>query len=645
MKIADKNKVQQQKNKKKTIVEPKREQVLIVAQEIRFARLLADNEKKTRDRAVKSLKKWLINCFQRNYEFKEDDFTRIWKGLFYAVWMSDKPLVQEELCDNIASILDQFPPDQLRHALLLVKSGFKVLAAEWYGIDQHRIDKCLMLVRRYLRGSLRCLQRCDWSVHSCKMYSKMFTAKDGLLCVNTPVYARNATSMILHIIDCFLEELAKVSGGSIPLESMSELLRPFCQLVCLGENPALSLASRQLLSALLRQSDAGLQYQERTRAWEQMGCPEGGPDALELASDDDGDEQNAAIEEDLGVSQETPLDPRAGRVDVLLPSLPVPAAQLAQALRQLLAHAPPRAQRRARICLQRFETLSKSEYPLRITTSPLAVRPLPPALPAARSLAALERTLISASDELALRGLSRKHRKRLLAKSRAGLSIVEDVQTQNGLSTESATGNWKVEEEPEKDQKDTSNKENIGKNKKRKMEKTTDIVTKKQKLDVKEANADKGVKKEKTKKLIQKQSVDRVKNAPALIKEKKNQKPETEKSEPTQRPVIEAPRKPKTDKLKHEPAVVAKKVKNFQKQLSPKTDKTDKNSSLHTPKKVKFVLKNNSMQGTIDYYKSVKQSPNIPFDSSKKPVKTNLKPSTPSPINPFFKKKMKLKIK
>lgn len=177
------------------------------------------------------------------------------------------------------------------------------------------------------------------------------------------------------------------------------------------------------------------------------------------------------------------------------------------------------------------------------------------------------------------------------------------------------------------------------------MEKTTDIVTKKQKLDVKEANADKGVKKEKTKKIIQKQTVDRVKNTPALIKEKKNQKPETEKSEPTQRPVIEAPRKPKTDKLKHEPAVVAKKVKNFQKQLSPKADKTDKNSSLHTPKKVKFVLKNNSMQGTIDYYKSVKQSPNIPFDSSKKPVKTNLKPSTPSPINPFFKKKIKLKIK
>ena len=30
---------------------------------------------------------------------------RIWKGLFYCLWMSDKPLVQEELAKNIAELL------------------------------------------------------------------------------------------------------------------------------------------------------------------------------------------------------------------------------------------------------------------------------------------------------------------------------------------------------------------------------------------------------------------------------------------------------------------------------------------------------------------------------------------------------------
>lgn len=27
-------------------------------------------------------------------EFTDDDFMRIWKGLFYCMWMADKPLVQ-----------------------------------------------------------------------------------------------------------------------------------------------------------------------------------------------------------------------------------------------------------------------------------------------------------------------------------------------------------------------------------------------------------------------------------------------------------------------------------------------------------------------------------------------------------------------
>lgn len=87
------------------------------------------------------------------------------------------------------------------------------------------------------------------------------------------------------------------------------------------------------------------------------------------------------------------------------------------------------------------------------------------------------------------------------------------------------------------------------------------------------------------------------------------------------------------------PTLTVNKVKKFQK--STLSEKKLDSTSYNTPKRVKFVLKNNSMQRTVDYYKSVRQSPSIPFDSAKKPSKTNLKPSTPSPINPFFKKKQK----
>lgn len=53
-------------------------------------------------------------------------------------------------------------------------------------------------------------------------------------------------------------------------------------------------------------------------------------------------------------SSEKPLDPRAGRVDVELPLLPVPANLLADMLRDMLASANSKAHKRVRICLERY---------------------------------------------------------------------------------------------------------------------------------------------------------------------------------------------------------------------------------------------------------------------------------------------------
>lgn len=97
--------------------------IFLVAQEIELAKLLAGNNKNARDKALRNLKKWFYNrsravrkCFLKslyNYDFSlmfsysslisncffvvaftDDDFQRIWKGLFYSMWMSDKPLTQ-----------------------------------------------------------------------------------------------------------------------------------------------------------------------------------------------------------------------------------------------------------------------------------------------------------------------------------------------------------------------------------------------------------------------------------------------------------------------------------------------------------------------------------------------------------------------
>lgn len=69
------------------------------------------------------------------------------------------------------------------------------------------------------------------------------------------------------------------------------------------------------------------------------------------------------------------------------------------------------------------------------------------------------------------------------------------------------------------------------------------------------------------------------------------------------------------------------------------------NSALLSSKKgVKIALKMNRSQEVTEYIRQLRQSPMAPYDSAKKPLKGALKPNlTPSPINPFYKKLIGMK--
>ena len=56
---------------------------------------LVDSSKAQRTKAVERLKAW-INARTLNPTsfFSHDDLIKIWKGLYYNMWMADKPLLQ-----------------------------------------------------------------------------------------------------------------------------------------------------------------------------------------------------------------------------------------------------------------------------------------------------------------------------------------------------------------------------------------------------------------------------------------------------------------------------------------------------------------------------------------------------------------------
>lgn len=126
----------------------------MTSEEVHFARHLASNDRKTRDRAVARLRTWLRLRSQKKVdEFDEDGMMKIWKGLFFSMWQADKPLVQEELADSISSLIHAFSkPSQI---YVFVGCFFKLMGQNHDRIDKYRIDKFLMFTRRFFRLASR----------------------------------------------------------------------------------------------------------------------------------------------------------------------------------------------------------------------------------------------------------------------------------------------------------------------------------------------------------------------------------------------------------------------------------------------------------------------------------------------------------
>jgi len=83
---------------------------------ISFARRLADNEKANRDVAVKQLRTWL----GKKSNLTESDLLKIWKGLFYCMWMSDKAPVQQELAATISKLIHCFGTNYNRVSTFII---------------------------------------------------------------------------------------------------------------------------------------------------------------------------------------------------------------------------------------------------------------------------------------------------------------------------------------------------------------------------------------------------------------------------------------------------------------------------------------------------------------------------------------------
>ncbi|OIW31705.1 nucleolar [Coniochaeta ligniaria NRRL 30616] len=119
-----------------------------------FIKNLASSDRKLRTKSLESLRNFL-SARQVASSLSPLDILKMWKGLFYALWMCDRPLPQQALAQDLADLVYVLPDSGDGAVVVAWLRGFwATMAREWTGVDVLRLDKFLMLVRRVLGASL-----------------------------------------------------------------------------------------------------------------------------------------------------------------------------------------------------------------------------------------------------------------------------------------------------------------------------------------------------------------------------------------------------------------------------------------------------------------------------------------------------------
>ncbi|XP_069010537.1 ribosomal RNA processing protein 1 homolog A-like isoform X2 [Embiotoca jacksoni] len=190
--------------------------------EVQFAQRLASNEKPVRTRALKKLRKYVnVRSQKATGGFSADELLRLWKGLFYCLWMQDKPLLQEELSKQISSLILSF--HDIHGQMLYLESFLQTCKREWTGIDRLRMDKFYQLVRFMFRQTFEALKRKTWESSAVASFLDVLAAQ--------LLHSGSAApcELQLHILDLYMTELAAVGSAELTADQNLKFIEPFCR--------------------------------------------------------------------------------------------------------------------------------------------------------------------------------------------------------------------------------------------------------------------------------------------------------------------------------------------------------------------------------------------------------------------------------
>ena len=212
----------------------------------KFVRALASSDWHTRERALSSFETWLSMSEEVNVK----DMKKLWKGLYYNFWHSDKVPVQQQLAERLSNVVcDMKMQDSV--ALAFWETFLETMSREWSSIDRLRLDKFMSLVRMFVHASLVRMCEKDWHPDVVVPFWEKVTKT--LLQVNEGGHVM--TGFALHLTSVFVDELEQVCSkasvaptndsdssddlpDTIPSDVLSFFVDPFKILLCTSRSHA-----------------------------------------------------------------------------------------------------------------------------------------------------------------------------------------------------------------------------------------------------------------------------------------------------------------------------------------------------------------------------------------------------------------------
>ena len=205
---------------------------------VTLARALASPDKATRDKTMKTLVKYLASL----EDLTDLEMLKLWKALYYCMWLSDKAPIQLELATLLSTgLFRSFRSPTL--AYKYIRMFYRTLLREWHMLDQHRINKFYTLIRLMLREML---------LHMCLKRWNESTVTLLLTILQEEVFAKLPNGPRLHVADIFLEELWISSNGgeTVDTKVFLRLMAPFLQIIASCLDPVFQeRVSKQVFAA------------------------------------------------------------------------------------------------------------------------------------------------------------------------------------------------------------------------------------------------------------------------------------------------------------------------------------------------------------------------------------------------------------